>query len=223
MNSAYYEFGGFMKDNINSALNWRYAVKKFDPTQKIPQDVWKTLRESLRLAPSSYGLQPWKFIEVQDPSLRQQLRTHSWNQAQVTDSSHYVVLCYHSNLDAQYIHNYIQFMAQERGLNPSVLEGFEKTMAGDLLHGPRSTQLPQWAQRQVYIAMGFALLAASLLQVDACPMEGIDPLNYDKVLGLGNTPYRSVAAIAFGYRDPSDALAQAKKVRFPESQVWEIK
>ena len=76
---------------IKEALNWRYACKKFDPTKKISDVDWNTLKDSLVLTPTSYGLQLMKFLVVQDPELRQKLKAVSWNQSQVTDCSHYVV------------------------------------------------------------------------------------------------------------------------------------
>jgi nitroreductase len=209
-----------MIDTLNKALSWRYAVKKFDPTKKIPTREWEVIKESLRLSPSSYGLQPWLFLEIDNRELRQKLREHSWNQSQVTDASHYVVLAYHQKVDEAYISKYVEEIAKQRQIPLESLMGFQKSMVQDLVLGPRSQVIEPWAQRQVYIAMGFALLAASFLGIDTCPMEGINPAEYDRLLGLDSGPYKTLAAIAFGYRHPEDSFAQLKKIRFSAEQVW---
>lgn len=74
-------------------LEWRYACKKFDPEARIEKPTWHALAESLRLSPSSLGLQLWKFVVVTNKELKARLREVSWNQSQVEDCSHYVVLC----------------------------------------------------------------------------------------------------------------------------------
>ena len=79
-------------DQVLAALRWRYATKQFDASREIPADVWDALEESLVLTPSSFGLQPWKFLVVQDPTIRAELMAESWNQTQVTHASHFVVL-----------------------------------------------------------------------------------------------------------------------------------
>jgi nitroreductase len=79
--------------HILDALNWRYATKKFDSSKKISPKDLETIQEVLRLTPSSYGLQPWKFLLIENQALRQQLREKSWGQSQVTDASHLIVFC----------------------------------------------------------------------------------------------------------------------------------
>ena len=91
---------------ILDKLHWRYAVKKFDPSQKISEADWFVLEESLRLAPSSYGLQPWKFIVVQNPEIRATLTPVSWNQTQVQDCSHYVVFATLTKIEPAYIEKF---------------------------------------------------------------------------------------------------------------------
>ena len=208
---------------VQNALNWRYAVKKFDAHRKISAADWTTLKESLRLSPSSYGLQPWKFIVVENNDLRKQLKEVSWNQSQVTDCSHYVVLTYREKVDAEFIQTNMAKIAQVRGVNLDELKGFEKAITGDLIHGPRAKVIETWAQRQVYIAMGFLLETAALLGIDSTPMEGLDPAAYDTLLGLNNSGWKTVAAVALGYRHAEDPFQSNKKVRFDEAEIFEVK
>ena len=209
-------------DEFLSALNWRYAVKKFDPTKKISDKDWNVLAESLRLSPSSYGLQPWKFVVVQDQKLKEELRAHSWNQSQVTDCSHYVVLTTMIHVPESHIHEYVEDMAKTRGVTRDTLVGFEKMLMQNLVHKPPASVM-DWSHRQSYIAMGNVMTAAALFHVDACPMEGLVPTKYDEILGLLNTDYRTVAAVALGYRSAEDKLQHQKKVRFPASKVFDYR
>jgi len=212
-----------MQELVKTALNWRYAVKKFDPQKKISAGDWALLKESLRLTPSSYGLQPWKFIVVENPELRKQLREVSWNQSQVTDCSHYVVMAFKEKLDVEFIRKNMDKIAQVRGIPVETLEGFEKAIVSDLVNGPRSLGIEAWAQRQVYIAMGFLLETAALLEVDSTPMEGLDPAAYDTLLNLKGSGWKTVAAVALGYRHPEDPFLKNTKVRFDENEIFELR
>ncbi len=205
--------------NLIEALNWRYAVKKFDSSKKIAAADWKALEDSLVLTPSSYGLQPWKFLIVQNPEVRKKLTPASWNQTQVEDCSHFVVFASKVKLDEQYITNFIHETATQRGMAPAILDGYKKMMMGDLLQGPRSKIIHEWATRQVYIALGNLMTCAALIGIDTCPMEGIDPAKYDDILGLKGTDYLTAVACAVGYRSNEDKYAKAKKIRFSTDKI----
>lgn len=204
---------------IIDQLQWRYAVKKFDAQKKITAADWQTLEESLRLAPSSYGLQPWQFLVVQNPQLREQLTPVSWNQTQVKDCSHYVVITYKKKLDEAHIQKFIARNMEVRGSTAEQLEGFKNMMIDNLVKGPRSETINWWAQRQSYIAMGFLMETAALLNIDTCPIEGLDGAAYDKILNIENTGFATVAAVACGYRHPEDKYQNVKKVRFETKDV----
>lgn len=208
---------------IHNQLNWRYACKKFDPTKKIRESDWNVLLESLRLSASSYGLQPWKFVVVQNPELRQQLLPLSWGQTPVTEASHFVVLTYKEKMDEAHVDKFFQKIAQVRGVDPSTLDGYKNMVVGDVIKGPRSEVINWWAQRQTYIAMGSLLTTAALMEIDTLPMEGLNPAGYDKVLGLEGSGYKTVAAIACGYRANDDKYQSVKKVRFDMGDVVTIK
>ena len=206
-------------DTLLKQLNWRYAVKKFDPSRKIAAKDWELLEESLRLAPSSYGLQPWRFVVVQSLDLRKKLTPVSWGQQQVEGSSHFVVFTHLKALDEAYVERYIKEIATQRGIGVANLKGFHDAIVGDVVKGPRAAIAAQWTARQAYIAMGSLMTVAALLHIDACPMEGLDPVQYDQILNLAKTPYTTVAAVALGYRAADDELQHAKKVRFAKKDV----
>ena len=204
---------------IIEKLNWRYAVKKFDSSKKIPTTDWETLAESLRLAPSSYGLQPWKFLLIKNTDIRKKLTALSWNQSQIEDCSHFVVFTVKTKLDEAHIQKYIERLAEVRKMDVAQLEGFKKGATGDLVKGPRSATINYWAQRQSYIAMGFLMETAALLNIDTCALEGLDPKGYDKVLNLEGTGYETVAAVAIGYRHQDDKYQHLPKVRFEMKDI----
>jgi nitroreductase len=212
-----------LSQTLLQSLNWRYATKKFDPARKISDADWNTLAESLRLSPSSYGLQPWKFILVRDPKLREELRAVAWNQSQVTDASHFVVLTYHKSLGEGAIDKHLNRVSEVSGAPIAGLKGYRDMMLGDLVKGPRSQVIDAWSQRQVYIAMGFLMEAAALLKIDTCAMEGFDPSAFDRILKLEGTGYAAVAAVALGYRHADDGNAKMKKVRFELKDILEVR
>lgn len=211
------------KKTVMDALNWRYAVKKFNSERKISAEDCHVLKESLRMTPSSYGLQPWKFILIESPELRAQLRAQSWNQSQVTDCSHFVVMAYKDKLDADYVRTNMNKIAQVRTVPVESLLGFEKAITSDLINGPRAQTIEAWAQRQVYIAMGFLLETAALLKIDSTPMEGLDAGAYDEILKLKNSGWKTVAAVALGYRHEEDPFIKLTKVRFDENEIFETR
>lgn len=202
-------------------LSWRYATKFFDPEQTIPAETWQALEEALVLSPSSYGLQPWKFIVITDLELRQQLRPHSWNQPQITDCSHLVVFCSRREITPTDLDRLIDQTAIARGTAPEQLDGYRQMMQRDLVDGPRSQQIDQWSTNQAYIALGNFMTSAALLGVDTCPIEGFEPPAYDRILGLEQSDYRSAVVCAAGYRAEGDKYATLAKVRYPLSEVIE--
>lgn len=212
-----------MENNLLHALQWRYAAKSFDDQKKISAEDWKVLEQSLILTPSSYGLQPWKFLIVQEQSLREKLRAVSWNQRQVTECSHYVVFTAKKTMDESYVDHYMKTIASTRSVSLDTLAGFKKGILSDVGSGPRSKFVQEWMARQCYIALGNFMTSAAILKIDTCPMEGLDPQKYDEILGLEKTEYRTIVACAAGYRNPQDALSKAKKVRFPASEMVEYR
>lgn len=203
-----------------AALKWRYAVKKFDPTKKIPAEAWAALEQSLLLSPSSYGLQPWKFFVVETPAVREQLLPHSWGQRQIVDASHLVVFAVKKEVTAADADRLIARTSQVREVHVETLAGYHKMMTGSLTRTP-ADELDVWMSRQVFIALGFFLTTAAVLGIDTCPMEGFVPEKYDEVLGLGAKGYASRVVAVAGYRAADDPAATAKKVRYELAEVVE--
>lgn len=208
-------------ESLLQQLTWRYATKKFDPAKKISPADWAVIEEALVLTPSSYGLQPWKFIVVTDPTLKAKLRPASWNQSQVEDCSHLVVLTAKQDITEADVDRFIARIAEVRGVSAESLAGYKGYMVGDLVKGPRHAVIQEWAARQTYIALGNLMTAAALLGVDACPFEGIEPAKYDDILGLKGTGYTTISACPLGYRADDDKYASAPKVRFEAKDVVE--
>jgi len=206
-------------EQLKCAQQWRYAAKAFDPTRTIPAETWRALENTLVLSPSSYGLQPYKFLVVTDRKLRGALMPHAWNQRQVVDCSHYVVFLAKDQVTEADVDHFIQRVAEVRGVTPESLHGYRALMVGDIVTGPRSEMASEWAARQAYIALGHLMTAAALLGVDACPMEGFAPPKFDEILKLSGTGYHSVVACALGYRSPNDKYASLPKVRLPADEL----
>jgi nitroreductase len=209
--------------DLLDALTWRYATKKFDPTKAIASETWSALEDSLVLTPSSYGLQPWKFLVITSAELKEQLKPLSWNQAQVTDCSHYVVFTIKKNLSAADVDRFVARTAQVRGGSVEDIAGYRNMMVSDVVNGARSFNVNEWATRQTYIALGNFMTSAALVGVDTCPMEGIEPVKYDNVLNLSEAGYATVVACAAGYRAEDDKYAGLAKVRFAKSEMIEVR
>jgi nitroreductase len=206
---------------ILSALKWRYACKVFDSSKKIPSELWEALEASLVLTPSSFGLQPWKFLVIEDPALKESLVPHAWNQRQVADCSHLVVMLTHREMPEAHIDDNIRRMIEVRGGTPEALLGFRKMVAGFRQSGEEKGWLRDWAKQQCYIALGQFMLAAALLEIDTCPMEGFVPVKFDEVLGLTGTDYTASVLCPAGYRSADDRYAVLPKVRFDAADVIE--
>ncbi len=200
-------------------LNWRYATKQFDPDRKISAEDWATLEDALVLTPSSGGLQPWKFVVVTDPGTREKLLPASYGQAQVKDASHLVVFTAKTNFGEADVDAHIQRTAKLRGIPVESLAGFRGMLVGGIVNAMEPPALQAWAARQAYIALGNLLTSAALLGIDACPMEGFAPAEYDSILGLEARNLTSVAICALGYRASTDAYAGLPKVRFTKEDT----
>ena len=204
------------------ALQWRYATKVFDATKKIPAEVWGALEQSLVLTPTSYGLQPYHFLVVQDAAKRATLLPNSWGQKQVVDCSHFVVFTARTEMKEADVDRFVKRSAEVRGVPAESLAAYRGMMLGDVVNGPRGKIAHEWAARQCYIALGNLMTAAAVLGVDACPMEGINPPEYDKILGLDGSGYKTVVALALGYRAASDKYASLAKIRYETSELVKV-
>ncbi len=205
-------------EELISVLNWRYATKKFDPDRKLNDEQVDALLESLRLSASSMGLQPYEFIHVKNPEVRQQLKEHSHGQTQITDASDMIVFAAKTKIDQKHIEDYARL---EGELRDRTEEQIQRKIEGTTAYVNRmdDEQLFNWNSRQVYIALGTLLSAAALMGIDACPMEGIKGEEYDRILQLEALNLRSLAVVTLGYRSSEDSYASQPKFRFPQGRI----
>jgi nitroreductase len=193
------------------SLQWRYATKKMNG-DKIPQDKLERILEATRLAPSSYGLTPYQVIVVEDQDIKEQLVGACYGQTQLKDSSAVLVFATWDTIDEESVGNYINTIAKERNLPVDNLNDFKGMMTGTITNMTEE-QKTIWAQKQVYIGVGFSLVASALEGVDSTPMEGFVPSKVNEILGLKELGLSSTVILTLGYRDPIDVLSHLKKVR----------
>jgi nitroreductase len=214
-----------MNNTINAQqlldrLNWRYATKQFDPARKISPQDWAALEQALLLSPSSGGLQPWTFVVVTDPEKRKELLPASYGQAQISDASHLVVFTAKKDCGEADVDAHIKRTSEVRGVSVESLAPFRGMLVGGIVNALDQPGRRAWAARQAYIALGNLLTSAALLGIDACPMEGFVPAQYDAILGLEKKGLSAVALCALGYRLAADPYASLPKVRFPAEKVF---
>lgn len=207
-------------EQLLETLQARYATKEFDPTKKVSSDDWAALQESLVLTPSSFGLQPWKFITITDQAIKKSLVEHSWNQQQVADCSHMIVLCAKRETTTEDIEAWLARLAEVRGVSRESLDGYAGMMFGFFSQMSTEQQFT-WARNQVYVALGQLMASAALLGVDACPMEGIISPEYDRILKLEDSDYATIVACPIGYRSANDKYVDLPKVRYTSDQILE--
>ena len=210
-----------MNNALIDDLNWRYATKKYDSEKKISAKDFEIICESLRLAPSSYGLQPLKYFVIDDKSTREKLLPLAYNQPQITDASHLIVLCSFSKITPIIIKNYLELMSEVRNEPLSNYEKFGENMQKTFAN-LSETATSEWTTRQAYIALGQIMHTCANMRIDATPMEGFDKAAFDEALNLTSNNLQSVLLLALGYRSPEDKLSSLAKVRKPLSEIIEI-
>jgi nitroreductase len=205
---------------VIDSLEWRYAVKAYDKSKKVSEADLKVLEDSILLAPSSFGIQPYKVLVISDPAVRERLKPAAYSQPAITDASHLIVFAFKKTLTDDDVDQFVGRIAEVRDQTRESLKGLETAVSGTVTKAVEGGYVDTWNSRQVYIALGFLLETAALLNIDATPMEGFDSSQLDDVLGL--TDYSAVAIAAIGYRDAEkDWLAPLPKVRKPKSELIE--
>lgn len=206
--------------NLISNLKWRYATKRMNGT-KVPKEKVDQILEAIQLAPTSIGIQPFKVFVVESEAMRKKIHAGACQQPQVLEGSHLLVFAARESLTNEEVDGYINRIAKTRNVPVESLADFRK-----MVESPQPMDANSyfaWAARQAYIALGFGLVTAALLEVDSTPMEGFNNAAMDEVLGLKEKGLRSAVLMALGYRDPkTDYLVNAAKVRKPISELFEI-
>ncbi|PTX42144.1 nitroreductase [Christiangramia gaetbulicola] len=209
------------KTTYNEDLNWRYATKKFDSEKEISKADLNTLLESIQLTASSYGLQPYKVMVVEDEKIREQLKAAAWNQTQITDASYVLIFANLKSVNEAYVDTYLDNIAETRNMSREDLKGMEDMIKSTTLQLPAELQ-NTWAAKQAYIALGNLLSAAASLKIDTCPMEGFDAAKFDEILGLGEKNLTTAVIAPIGYRSEEDHYQHLAKVRKSKSDLIEI-
>lgn len=199
-------------------LQWRYATKKFDSERKISAEDLEKLKKSVQLSASSYGLQPYKVLVVEDMELRKKLQPISWNQSQIVDASHLFVFINRSEIKREDVTQIMEKKAIATGKSVEEFEAYTSFILSKM-DEKNPDEIKNWTARQCYIALGNLLSACAELKIDACPMEGFEPEAYNEMLGLKG--YETAVLVTVGYRSTEDASADAPKVRKSEEELFE--
>ena len=193
-------------------LKWRYATKKFDPNKKLPKEKLDILKEAFNLTATSFGLQPIKMVVVANQALKEQLLPLTYNQIQVRDASHVLVLCIEKEIDADFIVEHFKRVEETRKTPRKILDPFEENLVNSFAE-KQSKEIRQWMTNQLYLTLGALLTVCAIEKIDSCPIEGFEPDKYDQLLGLEKLGLESVIVLPVGYRDESDFFINLKKVR----------
>ncbi|MEW5677022.1 NAD(P)H-dependent oxidoreductase [Flavobacterium enshiense] len=205
--------------NFIKHQNWRYATKKFDSTRKISDENLEILKEAIRLSSSSYGLQPYKVIIVENPELRAKIQPAAWGQTQIVDASHLFVFANMVNLGEKEINKYINTIAETRGIPVENISGYGDFMKSKIASLPEDVK-NTWTAKQTYLALGNLLNAAAELQIDATPMEGFEPEKVNEILGLNELGLNASLIATVGYRHEEDATQHNVKVRKSHKELF---
>lgn len=202
-------------------LKWRYATKKFDPSKKVDSVQFDKIKEAIRLAPSSLGLQPYEVFQIVDPELRAQLRTASWGQPAITDADLLLVFCNMTEMPDSYIEYIADLMQKERhGTEESKTEYLN--FVKGYIHNLTSEEIKVWSAEECYLAAAIAMAACAELKLDSCPVGGFNPGDYDRLLNLSAQHLNATLVLPIGYRASDDPYQMAAKVRKPMDRLFKI-
>lgn len=206
--------------NVTQAVDWRYAAKKLLPDKMVPEEKVRRIMDAVRKAPSARNMQPWKFIVIRDKALQAELDSQSLHQEKASHASHLVIVCALRTFRPEYADRLAALTAEKRGQTAEDVEEYRQKMITKT-EALSPERFFAWSKQMCFIALGFLFMAAALEEVDAGPIGGFKKEPLEKLLGLENSDYTPVFAVALGYRDPSDKYAHLAKVRFDESDVIE--
>jgi nitroreductase len=205
--------------NFITNANWRYATKKFDTTKKISKQDLETLKEAIRLSASSFGLQPYRILIIENPELRAKLQPAAWGQSQIVDASQLIVFANITNFGETEIDASIANTTKTRGLPADALKGYGDFMKSKIVILPEDVR-NTWASKQTYLALGNLMNAASELKIDVTPMEGFEPTQVNEILGLGKLGLNATLLATIGYRHEEDATQHYAKVRKSNEELF---
>jgi len=193
-------------------LEWRYAVKKFDDKKILEKQKINIIKQAFNLTATSYGLQPIKLLIIKNKSIQRQLVDHSYNQQQILQASHLLVICIDTNLKESDVEKYFERVKEIRKTPDEIISSFREYLK-TVISGKSSQDLILWAKNQAYLALGNLLTVCANEKIDSCPMEGFIPKKYDEILGLKEKNLTSVLVVPIGYRAEDDMKTHQMKVR----------
>lgn len=202
------------------SLKWRYATKKMDATKKVSEQDIDCIKEAVQLSASSYGLQPYTVLDIRDSELRKEIHPMCWNQSQITDASHIFIFCNHNKVDEQDVDSLIRLKSETNEVPIEKISGYGDFVKGKLKE-KSEIEMFHWSAKQAYIALGNALTACAELNIDSTPMEGFEPEEVNKLLGLNDKGLNACVILAIGYRSLDDQTQYSKKVRKPINTMFE--
>lgn len=212
---------------LNDAVARRHTVKAFEQGKSLPQDEIETLLNVLRNSPSSVNSQPWHFVVASTEAGREQIAASTdgafaYNSPKVRNASHVIALCMRTVLDEAHLQNVLdQEDADGRYAKPESKANNDMVRRSYVdMHRYESRDVPQWMEKQVYLALGGLLLGAAMLGIDATPMEGFDQRALDQALGLREKGFTSVVLVSLGYRSDADFNAALPKSRLPRDEIF---
>lgn len=202
------------------SLKWRYATKKMDATKKVSEQDIDCIKEAVQLSASSYGLQPYTVLDIRDSELRKEIHPMCWNQSQITDASHIFIFCNYNKVDEQDVDSLIRLKSETNEVPIEKISGYSDFVKGKLKE-KSEIEMFHWSAKQAYIALGNALTACAELNIDSTPMEGFEPEEVNKLLGLNDKGLNACVILAIGYRSLDDQTQYSKKVRKPINTMFE--
>jgi nitroreductase / dihydropteridine reductase len=206
---------------LQEALQFRSAVKEYNKEAKLTESEVDSLLDAVRMAPSSYGLQPYEVLVISNTEMRERLRAVSYNQAQVTDASHFVVFVSRIDENEKDVQEFTERIMKGRGVTEESLAGYAQMMNG-ALSSMDAQGKAAWAAKQAYLGLGILLVAAALAEIDASPMEGFDAKAYDEALGLTTKGYTAAVICALGKKAETDAYSKMPKVRKSKEEFVKV-
>ncbi len=204
--------------NTIKQLQWRYATKKFNEDKMLSEEKLNILKQAFNLTATSYGLQTIKMLVVEDKTLRAKLVEHSYNQRQVVDASHLLVICIQENIVNADVDNYYENIKNIRETPDNILKPYREGLL-EMVSKMSIQERQLWSTKQAYIALGNLMTVCAIEAIDACPMEGFVPSKYDDILKLSSKGLKSVLLLPVGYRAKDDMFSEFKKVRQPINEA----
>lgn len=200
--------------SIIDHLKWRYATKKFDPNKTLSPKKMDVLKQAFNLTATSFGLQTITLVIVTNKEIQQELVKFAYNQKQVLEAPHVLVICIQDNITDKDVDMLFDNTQTIRNTPNRILDPYRNNLK-QMMKKMSVKERQQWSTNQAYIALGNLMTVCAVEGIDSCPMEGFSAEDYDRILDLKNKNLKSVLLLPIGYRANDDLFAELKKVRKP--------